>query len=279
MSIAVAGRLPGVGSTDRQVLAGGLKEAQSSAEASNLARRLDEDDIDFANLETPQKVAQLPIMDPGFQLALALGYSAALALYHLRGVIPVVALDMVSRSGGVGIRYQYSIDLANTLHPVFGQGKVAGQEAESSVEYQEQGKVFTWRESIGKLDSALEACWGELAEGPFIKGKIGEVSSELSVTPLMDGKGRLIGYNTSGLLGGEPYCVDVLLRGLDSPERSEGEILVRGHADGDSIIKDYHLSIEAGNRDLSAAIQGAGLNAGMPQSVNIKLKVQLPEGS
>ncbi|MBI3925145.1 MAG: hypothetical protein HY319_06360 [Armatimonadetes bacterium] len=237
--------------------------------------------VDFTRIETPQKVVQLPVMDPAFQLTLALGFVSAALLGGFSGIVPRVGVDVVSQSGGIEIRSHHDIDIGNASQPIRGDGTVGDQCCRSSVALQESTGSLTWSETIGASGADLQVAVSGDQQILQVRGNVGEVPAQLQVEPLTGTGDELIGFHTTGQLGGRPYTLDTLIRGADgstSPQAGSGKLLVRGHADGSTIVKDYDFSIEEREDGLSAMLHGGGMNAGVPQAVRIKLDITLPAG-
>lgn len=241
-------------------------------------RELPCDAVAFSGIETAQDAVQLPVLDPAFQLGLAMGALSS-AMGGAGGTVPKVAIDLVSQQGGQVVRAEYRMDLGNSETPLVGQGTIGDQPLQETARL-DQGRLI-WRGEIGTQsvqELTLEV--DEETETVTMRGTMGAVEADLQLSPIEAGENPFAGLRTTGTLNGERYMVDTLIDMQENQAgRAESGLLrVRGHMNGSVIEKDYHVRVESNQNGFSLHADGGGVNAGTPQAVGINVRV-LPPGA
>lgn len=216
---------------------------------------------EFGLIDTPQEASQLPILEPSFQFALAMGLSAALNPQLGVGVY----LTANTVSGEVAFDQGTGLHAPDENNYVgHGGGYVGNNYFEgNSLKLTEDSQGFVFKQRFGETDTSLTFSPAE--HGTSIRGSIGQVEADLTMQIFMDNQGMHI--QTEGTLGGKPYQLRT-----DSSEN--GGWSARGSLDGAPIEKTYTSRQEVEEDGTNRIFfEGSGTNAGLEQTVNLEMRV------
>lgn len=241
----------------------------------------EEDALDFAVLDTPREVLQLPVMEPVFQLTLGLGVVAGALIGGMGGSVPTVHATIESFSNGNRIHAGYHLHMNEDTLALTGAGMVGENFAADYVTVGEEG--ISWKGRMGaENETDLRLTVNEETQVLNVQGIIGQVSTNLNMSAITNEAGEVTGFNTTGTLGGERYISDTLFRLPEGQEfgtfqdTQTAEVMVRGHVGGMMINKDYSVvaTTDEESQTMSVQATGSGKNAGVDQSVNINLEIR-----
>lgn len=262
------------------------------------------DAIDFSLLDCPTKVAQLPILEPAFQLAIAGGIAGAIFSAMGGGSIaPSITVGMGSLlNEQTMIGAEYKFDLNNQQNPITSEGVIATENGETpmagSVSFNEQAQTVEWNSTIGNAAEKLTFRLNEDQNNPGINvsGTCGSIPVNLnfglldSLEQLQNNPTQAQGYTVSGTVGDLPYKVENRVTVDESSLPTEppavgqeftfGTMTSRGSLGDLAISKDYTIggSVES-NTSVALYAFGEGTNAGVNQQVGAGILVEnLPEG-
>jgi hypothetical protein len=183
--------------------------------------------IDLSSLDTPYKAAQLPILEPSFQLALAGGLAASIFAAMNGGPAPTVTAGMLAMLGPECLlETEYKIDI-NQATPITGSGNVHCKQHMDPI----SGSLTLGSESArwnGTIGGNAETLTFSLDDGQTpslnMSGWMGTVPVALNFSLIGDqnqlGRGPEAweGYRVSGMVGGLPYETENRLQFKDVPE-------------------------------------------------------------
>lgn len=178
--------------------------------------------IDLSSIDSPEKVAQLPILEPAFQLAMTGAVAAAIFSAMGGGAIsPAITVGMGSMLGDSAmIGAEYKFDLNNQQSPISSEGVVASESGETpmagSLTFNEQAQTVEWNGTIGNNAEKLTFRLNEDQANPGINmsGQVGSVPLNLnfslldSMEQLQNNPTQAQGYAVSGTIGDLPYKVE-----------------------------------------------------------------------
>jgi hypothetical protein len=262
------------------------------------------DGVDFSLLDCPTKVAQLPILEPAFQLAIAGGIAGAIfSAMGGGGIAPSITVGMGSLlNEQTMIGAEYKFDLNNQQNPITSEGVIATENGETpmagSVSFNEQTQTVEWNSTIGNNAEKLTFSLNEDQNNPGINvsGTCGSIPVNLnfglldSIEQLQNNPTQAQGYTVSGTVGDMPYKVENRVTFDESSLPTEppavgqeftfGTMTSRGSLGDLAISKDYTIggSVES-NTSVALYAFGEGTNAGVQQQVGAGILVEnLPEG-
>lgn len=220
-----------------------------------------------------QEALKLPILDPVFQLGMAMGVLSAM-MGGAGGTSPEVAIRLISRTAVEETQAEYRIDLENPDQPLTGTGTVAGKPLRETARM-DQGRM-QWQGQIGDEGVNLHLEVDEQRESMTMKGACGSADTDLTLG-LLSGEGSdFQGLRTSGHLAGQPYAVDTLIKGTERGLRVGGDpsvLQVRGHMNGDVIHRDYLVTVEKAEHGYSLHATGGGFTGETLQDLEIQVQV------
>jgi pimeloyl-ACP methyl ester carboxylesterase len=229
-----------------------------------------------ATPEMVQAAAQLPVLDPAFQFGLGLGVLAAL-MGGPHAISPLVTLDVNSTQGESSLAANYTVDMDRSHDPVRGSGTNNGSSFAEKANLVDS-KLY-WSSQNGALSSGMVMEVNNDERSIQLSGQLSGVNANLRIAPFLDASGNIEGIETKGTLNGEQYfmksTVDVegLLSG--NPTRRDGAMHVVGLVNGQAVEKSYDVSVHRSRgKDLHFTARGAGLNAGLAQSVSVDVSVK-----
>ncbi len=262
------------------------------------------DGIDLSSLDCPYKVAQLPILEPAFQLAMAGGIAGAIfAAMGGGGISPTITVGMGSiLNENTMIGAEYKFDLNNQSTPITSEGVVATESSEApmagSISFNQESQQVEWKSTIGNSAENLTFKLNEDQANPGINvsGTCGSIPVNLNfglldtVEQIQNNPTQVSGYTVSGTVGDLPYKVENRFTIDESSLPTEppavgqeftfGTIQTRGSLGDQEISKDYTVggSVES-NTSVALFAFGEGTNAGIQQQVGAGILVEnLPEG-
>lgn len=192
-----------------------------------------------APAEQVATAAQMPLLDPAFQFGLGLGVLAAM-MGGPKEALPLVDIAMDTSKGGNKIQANYNVDLALDDNQVQGSGLVNGTPFVETARLNE-GKLH-WKSATGLAASGLVMEVGEDEQSITMKGTLGGVETDLTLSMFADEDGHLTGIKTTGALNGEPYSVKstVDVEGLLAGRpMHHGHMHTEGLVNGEPIVKTY----------------------------------------
>lgn len=208
---------------------------------------------DLVTIDTPTEVAQLPLLDPAVQLALAL----SLPTFAGHGVSN---LSVATTGGDTEMWLNTRFDGRGRA---LARGFVGLQESRSHLTLTEKG--LHWEGRFGANETSLDMVPEEAAVR--ITGQIGEVPVALRIeAPEPDV------YLTSGTLGEAEYSLKSVLK-----DDSQGFLLsARGKVGEREIKKDYRSHGSGGESGATLAFSGSGQVGEAQQTVRVYLDMVRP---
>ncbi|MBM3463156.1 MAG: hypothetical protein FJX76_13720 [Armatimonadetes bacterium] len=232
------------------------------------------DGIDFSELDTAEKAALLPILEPGVQLGAVAGLLMAMAGAMSGGAAPTVSMAVLTKlNADQDCSVTYQIDANQVDSPVSGAGAIYGQYAGATSTVDAAAGTGTLNEFVGHSQSSLTFKLDEEKEALTASGKIGSVDVDLAFTPLMSkGKGDVNGFHVEGTVGGQPYLIDNMFMG---PGATENQQLMAswGRLGETQIKKNYALTILDTPDGAQATIVGGGTFGTHRQEVDVRVTV------
>ncbi len=278
-------RMPGygsyAGSVKPNLIKAGVTENDTSSKLFEIADKLDKGGVveHPSEIRTASEAVRLPILDPAFQMGLAMGVLSAM-MGRREHLFPKVAIDVVCLQDGNLIRAKYSLDLGNPVNPLSGEGTIGEVKMKESA-HLEKGKIL-WKGEIGdKVTQELTLSVNEKDQTIHLQGTMGAVEADLDISPIKKNGIPFAGVRTEGTLMGDRYLADAM---LDVPGIVEsgpklgtpidtGALHVRGHVNGSVIEKDYTIKVKSSLTGFTLQASGGGTNAGSPQAVGVKVRV------
>jgi hypothetical protein len=251
------------------------------------------DSIDLSSIDTPQKAAQLPILDPGFQLGLAGGIAATIMAAMGGGTAPVMELNYQSKSGANETNLNYAADVnaqQTGASPLTVSGTHNGQPVSGGLVLDEAAQALTWTAQFGSSQEAYSFGPGGTQQVPelVLQGKLGNVDANLSFSVLGDVQNpnpeTIQGYKVSGTLGGEAYESTTLFQinpetfAMQQPPApgqnvNVGTVSTTGHLGQLPIDRQYSIDAQMTDSSIVATATGGGVNAGINSQSTTTLKV------
>lgn len=231
-------------------------------------------DVAQTSFRTAEDVLRLPILDPVFQLGMAMGTLSAM-MGGAGGSAPQVALRLASTSAEQGTQAEYLLDMEHPETPVTGRGLVGGEPLNETARL-EQGQLL-WHGNLGKDTVDFHMGLDENRECFTMKGQAGALEADLSVAFLASEQDDFEGIRTTGRLAGQPYSVDTLIRQPEGGLHAGGEpgrLEVRGHVNGKAIHRDYLVTVERASDGFALRASGSGVTAGLQQEMDVQVQVR-----
>ncbi|MBT9582066.1 hypothetical protein IV102_01885 [bacterium] len=240
------------------------------------------DGIDLSQVDTAQKAAQLPILDPGFQLGLA-GAIAGLVLSSMGGSGSAeVSLDYSSQSGANESKLHYGFSADNLDQAIAVSGTYNGQPVGGGLVVDPATQGLNWKAELGAnledytfaLDGPTQTSEIEL----LLRGKLGSVDADLKFSVLGDvsnpSPDTIEGYKVSGTLGGRAYeavtryALNPDLGNMPQPPVGQtlniATVTTTGSLGDLEINRQYEITGQLNSQDsLTATASGGGVNAGI----------------
>ncbi|MBM3464779.1 MAG: hypothetical protein FJX76_21990 [Armatimonadetes bacterium] len=232
------------------------------------------DALDFSKIDSPLKAALLPVNEPALQIGLVAGIMFAV-MSAPGGAVPLVTVDMASKSADKLMNASYSLDLKDESNPLTVTGDVAGQPLSDSFTLDEATQSANFTGQIGNNPTSLTLGLELATESLLISGKLGDVEQNVRYSTIKgpNGDDNLRGIHAEGTIGGQEYKADTLFdaQALASGAQEEAQMTVRGSLGGLEISKDYTVTATQMPSGAEIAFKGTGSTAGVAQEVDVKL--------
>lgn len=226
------------------------EDALKAAELVDYPQRSDPGEVERVSVEQSQRAARLPLMDPAFQMGLALGVLSSV-MGGPREVLPLIEIGLNSNTEENEVQANYNVDLAREDGQIQGSGFVDGRAFAEVADFQE-GKMH-WKSALGLQSSGLIMEVGEDEKSITMKGEMGGVPTDLTINLLTNDNDRLSGLETTGHFNGENYYVKskIDMGGLlDGGLLHHGTMDVNGTVNGEEMERRYHLDVKKKDGDL-----------------------------
>lgn len=269
-----------------QITAASLRQGQEPAPAPQPpAPQPPPDQVDFSVIDTPAKAACCPAMDPAVQLGLGAGIAAVIMAGMGGGSIPLITLDVQTRTAGQEGNLSFGLDMQNQQAPVTVSGDFAGQAVNGGLVVDEEKQQVSWAGTIGGNEEKIQFIGlNEETKTAQVAVQFGGVNGNLELSPMMDESGQMpLGYHVTGELGGEAYDVTTtwkLPEGFGKqeddqqpPQKLEASISSVGTLGGQEINKQYQVVGQMTGGGLMVNVTGGGTVAGINQEVNGTLAI------
>jgi pimeloyl-ACP methyl ester carboxylesterase len=243
-----------------------------AAELVKRQREADPGEIVKVGIEHAERATKLPLLDPAFQMGLALGVLSSI-MGGPKEILPLIEIGLNSKSGGNDVQADYNIDLARKEGQVQGSGFVDGR-AFAEVANFDQGKV-QWKSALGLQASGLTLEVGEDEKSITMKGELGGVPTDLKLNMLINDNGMLNGLETTGLFNGDDYHVKstVDMGGLlKGGANHNGVMRVNGKVNGEDMERNYEVSVSKRDDGLEFNARVARTQAN-DQNIGVTVKV------
>ena len=214
--------------------------------------------LDLSSIDCAAEAAQLPLLEPSFQLAL----TAAIVNTMLGAGSQRQEICVVNKFPGSKLDTLFTLDLSNPKAPLTAQGTFNDIPVKGSVVL---GDTAQWTGQLGTNTETIEIgpSLDQGQEAIHLAGTFGTVPADLTFKPLMNGQ-IFAGVSTTGLLGGYDYLCETRI--ADSRAVLGGgntTMVAHGHVGDLEIDKNYTVSVSDG----LWTIEGKGVNAGVEQDV------------
>lgn len=202
--------------------------------------------IEKASIQETKRAAKLPLLDPAFQMGMALGVLSAM-MGGPREHLPMVEIALSSSSLDSDVQGNYNVDLAREGgNQVQGSGVVDGQPFAEVADFQ-QGKMY-WKSAVGLQSSNLEIAVGDDEKSITMKGELGGVPTDLTLNLLTNDKENISGLETTGLFNGENYYLKstIDMGSLLNGSSHDGIMTVNGMVNGEPTERNYAVDVSKG---------------------------------
>ena len=246
------------------------EDAIRAAELTSSSKASQSSKVEKSDSKAVEKALKLPLMDPAFQLGLALGVVSAM-IGGNRAQLPLIEMQLQAESGQAPMEANYKIDLERENGQVQGSGFVDGQAFAEVADFQ-AGKM-NWRSAIGLQSSGLTMQVGEDEKSIELKGDMGGVATDLSLKLLHDSDGGISGLETSGLFNGEEYKMQskIDMGGLGLLGGKDGMMYVDGQVNGQAMEREYQIAMNSSASGLQFQASSQGSEEG--ESVGVDVQV------
>lgn len=241
------------------------------------------DNVDFSVIDTAAKAAACPALDPAVQLGLGAGIAAVIMAGMGGGSLPLITLDVQTKTAGQEGNLSFSLDLQNQQSPVGVTGDFAGQAVSGGLVVNEETQQFGWTGTIGGNEEKIEfRGLNQETKTAQVGVQFGSVAGNLELSAIMDESGEMpLGYRVTGDLGGEAYDVTTTWKlpeglgqdGQEPPQKLEASISSVGTLGGQEIHKEYSVVGQMTGGGLMVNVNGGGTVAGIAQEVNGTLAI------
>jgi hypothetical protein len=227
----------------------------------------DNADVDFSNIDTPEKALQLPIMDPAYQLGLALG-AVATAFGGAFGMPLGAMVGGEFSSNGETVSQTLTTidkDLNISTFSVMGDGI----ETEPQITLGLDEQAMTYKNNFGGTKVDLTWTLNQEDESLMMTGRIGDVEADLRYTGDADEESGLM--HIEGTLGGKEYVLDTSISEMPEMGEDAFKMKAEGHLGGQAISKTYQAVTESSEEEMYAMIElsGQGEVAGYQQTIEL----------
>lgn len=240
--------------------------------------------VDLSNIDCPIKAAQLPILEPSFQLGLA----GAIAFAIMSGMsggggVPLVTIDTNNQFGnGNDITNSYTFDLKDQANPLSVNGFANSAPISGGVVIDQASQSLQYAGTVGNSPENLTFSLDESnpsAPGLNIKGQFGSIDANVTLSLLgniesMQSPEDFQGWQVNGTIGGQAYHVENRLSINQNAEPGQdgsialGSFSSRGSLGENEISKDYTVTAQMTGSGITATATGSGVNAGVQSNVS-----------
>ncbi len=241
------------------------------------------DQVDFSVIDTPAKAAACPSLDPAVQLGLGAGIAAVIMAGMGGGAVPLITLDVQTKTAGQEGNLSFALDMQNQESPVSVSGDFAGQAVSGGLVVNQETQEIGWNGTIGGNEEKISFLgMNQQAMTAQVGVQLGSVAGQLELSPLMDESGQQpTGYHVTGDLGGEAYDVTTTWKlpegfgkdGQEPPQKLEATVSSVGTLGGQEIRKEYKVEAQMTGGGLMVNVNGGGMVAGIAQEVNGTLAI------
>lgn len=235
------------------------------------------DVLDFSKLDTPVKAALLPANEPAVQVALVAGVLFAVMAGGMSGAVPLITLDLASKSADKAMNVSYNFDLKDQESPLTASGSVADQDYSDKLAVDEGSQSASLVGNVGDNQTKLTLSADQNTGSLTVSGQMGDVAQSLTYTAIKGPKGNddIRGLHTEGNIGGQAYTADLLFAegAKKAAQGEEAKMTFRGKLGDADISKDYTLKAQQIPTGLNLIINGSGTTAGVPQDVSVNMNL------
>jgi len=212
--------------------------------------------LDLSTIDTAAEAAQLPLLEPAFQLSLA----AAVVQSVLGGGSDRQEICVVNKFPGTCVDTLFTLDMKNQAAPLTVDGKFNGNPISGQATL---GESVQWSGSTGENVEDIQVGPSLDQEAVRLEGRFGTVPASLALSPIMNGN-VFEGVLTTGSLGGYDYkCETRLANGQALLEGGATTMSSKGSVGELPIDKSYTIT----TTDRVWMFEGKGVNAGVEQDV------------
>lgn len=212
--------------------------------------------LDLSTIDTAAEAAQLPLLEPAFQLSLA----AAVVSAMLGGASERQEICVVNKFPGTCVDTLFTLDMKNQAAPLSVEGKFNDTPISGSATLSDS---VQWSGNTGDNVEDIQVGPSLDQEAVRLEGRFGSVPASLSLSPIMNGD-IFEGVRTTGSLGGYDYSCETRLADGQALVDGRGTTMVSKGSVGElPIDKSYSISIS----DRVWMFEGKGVNAGVEQDV------------
>lgn len=230
-----------------------------------LSRSTLEEPLDFVVLDRPEEALLLPVLEPSFQLALAVGVSLALEAAVYGAPIPRLLLESLTESEGHVLKTRCWLGLGST-EPLAVEGKVDQLPVQQGLELSQDWKRGTLQGSIGENPLRLDFQAAE--DGLEVSGTLGQLSARFHITPVGE-EGALDGLISSGEVGGVAYHVQ-------SKFREDGSLEIEGRLGAARLEREASAEGTLTEGSLELLVTGNGRNGAQQVESSTHLRAVWP---
>lgn len=234
--------------------------------------------IEKASFQETKRASKLPLLDPAFQMGMALGVLSAM-MGGPREHLPMVEIALSSSSLDSDVQGNYNVDLGREGgNQVQGSGVVDGKPFAEVADFQ-QGKMY-WKSAVGVQSSNLEIAVGDDEKSITMKGELGGVPTDLTLNLLTNDKDNISGLETTGLFNGEDYYLKstIDMGSLLNGTSHDGIMTVNGMVNGEPTERNYAVDVSKGPRGIEFNAHKEAKSAN-EEAIGVSVKVIEPSQS
>jgi pimeloyl-ACP methyl ester carboxylesterase len=225
--------------------------------------------IEKVSAEEAQRATKLPLLEPAFQMGLALGVISSM-MGGVKETFPLIELGLNTDSESADIQANYNVDLGRGQGQVQGSGFVDGRAFAEVADFQE-GKMY-WRSALELQSSGLVMEVGENEKSVTMRGLMGGVPTDLTTNMLLNESGNFSGIETVGQFNGEPYRVNATVDMGSLLQGHDGRMRINGNVNGEDVERNYRVDVTKNDKGLefNAVTDDPQENA---DAIDVKVKV------
>jgi hypothetical protein len=231
------------------------------------------DTLDLSKIDCPTKAALLPALEPAVQLGVVAGIMFAVMSGAQSGAVPLVSVDVGSKSADKLMTLHYDLDMKNGQCPLSGAGTIGGQDATASLSIGADNQGAILKDTIGGSSSELAIGVDQQGVRLTAQGRLGDVAVDLSFAPIQGsgGKDDFKGFHVEGQLGGQAYVMDNQFDPNRAMDGQQAHMTSRGKLGDQEIAKDYTITASQSKSGMEVDIAGSGTTAGIAQEVQVRM--------